>query len=220
MSLKNRRIMLAVVLIVVIAVAAIGVYWYESNSQHAATKDKIVIGFSIPLTGGVAAAAAECQLSNYNLWKDQVNAEGGLYIAQYGKKLPVEYKYYDDKSDPGTTVEVYQRLITVDHVDLLFAPWGTAWTFAAVATVEKYQMPMIGNIASAVEARNTTSDWMFFTGDADGLSVMNTLTSFLAGNKDQLKTMAVCYVSTLFGLENYNALMTHVGSDIAIVSLK
>ena len=59
----------------------------------------------------------------YELWREQVNAKGGLDVA--GTKRPVEFVQYDDQSNPANAVRVYEKLITADKVDLLLAPWGT-----------------------------------------------------------------------------------------------
>src|SRR4051812_13265621 len=80
--------------------------------------DPVRIGFSIAKTG-LFAAAAPSQLNAYELWKDQVNAAGGLDVK--GEKRPVELVFYDDQSDPGKAVRIYEKLITDDKVDLLLA---------------------------------------------------------------------------------------------------
>ncbi len=60
--------------------------------------DPVRIGFSLPITG-IFAPAAPSQQKAYELWRDQVNAKGGLDVA--GTKRPVEFVSYDDQSDPG-----------------------------------------------------------------------------------------------------------------------
>ena len=54
----------------------------------------------------------------YELWKEDVNAKGGIL----GRK--VELKIYDDRSEPMTGAKLYERLITSDKVDLLVGPYG------------------------------------------------------------------------------------------------
>ena len=34
----------------------------------------------------------------YQMWVDEINADGGIYVEEYGKKLPIEFIQYDDKS--------------------------------------------------------------------------------------------------------------------------
>ena len=62
-------------------------------------KDKIVIGTAISLSGPYAPGAAMTQIPNYKMWVEEVNVDGGIYVKEYGKKLPVELIIYDDKSN-------------------------------------------------------------------------------------------------------------------------
>src|SRR5580693_10499578 len=78
--------------------------------------DPVRIGFSLPLTG-IFAPAAPSQKNAYELWRDQVNAKGGLDVA--GTKRMIEFVSYDDQSDPGQAAKIYEKLIVQDKVDLL-----------------------------------------------------------------------------------------------------
>lgn len=93
----------------------------------------IVIGFSISMSGEVSDAAGYLR-QGYELWQKDINAKGGLL----GR--PVEFKIYDDQSDPQTSARLYERLITEDKVDLLISPYGSAVSSAASTIAEKYHM--------------------------------------------------------------------------------
>lgn len=58
------------------------------------------------------------------LWMDQKNAEGGMYVKAYDKKLPIKLIAYDDQSNTATAATLYNQLITQDKVDLLVADFG------------------------------------------------------------------------------------------------
>ena len=112
--------------------------------------EPVRIGFSIAQTG-LFAAAAPSQLNAYELWREQVNAVGGLDVG--GEKRPIEFVMYDDQSNPEQTVRIYEKLITEDRVDLLLAPWGTPMHFAIAGVLEKHQFPLVGNSAASVQLR-------------------------------------------------------------------
>jgi branched-chain amino acid transport system substrate-binding protein len=78
----------------------------------------ITIGFSMALTGGLAANGKSALLAQ-KIWEEDVNAKGGLL----GR--PVKLVYYDDKSSPGEVPGLYTRLLEIDKVDLLIGPYGT-----------------------------------------------------------------------------------------------
>jgi branched-chain amino acid transport system substrate-binding protein len=58
---------------------------------------------------------------NYGLklWVDQKNAEGGVMVKPYNKKIPIKLIAYDDQSSTATAATLYNQLITRDKVDLL-----------------------------------------------------------------------------------------------------
>jgi ABC-type branched-subunit amino acid transport system substrate-binding protein len=53
-------------------------------------KDKIRIGTAISLSGPYAPGAKMTQTTNYDLWVDDVNAKGGIFVKSLNKRLPVE----------------------------------------------------------------------------------------------------------------------------------
>ncbi len=114
-----------------------------------ACADPVRIGFSLPLTG-IYAPAAPSQKHAYELWRDQVNASGGLDVA--GTKRPVEFVKYDDQSDPGQAAKIYEKLIVEDKVDLLLGPWGTPHHVAVAGVLERHKFPMVGDTAASVTA--------------------------------------------------------------------
>lgn len=122
--------------------------------------DPVKVGFAVAKTG-LFAGAADGQIKIYELWKEQVNARGGLDVK--GVKRPVELVYYDDQSDAGKVVQIYEKLITGDKVDLLLAPYGTSSHIAAAGVVERYKFPMVGNTAASVKLREIKAGNIWFT---------------------------------------------------------
>jgi len=53
--------------------------------------------------GGMFAGLGKMCKNSYELWLEKVNAKGGIYVKEYGKKIPVEIKYYDDESNGART---------------------------------------------------------------------------------------------------------------------
>ena len=70
------------------------------------------------LSGPLAPGGKQCLLA-MEIWKDEVNAKGGLI----GR--PVELVYYDDQSNPSNVPSIYAKLIDVDKIDLLVSPFAT-----------------------------------------------------------------------------------------------
>ena len=52
--------------------------------------------------------------SALKLWAEQKNADGGVYVKAFDKKLPVKLVAYDDQSNTATASTLYNQLITQD----------------------------------------------------------------------------------------------------------
>src|ERR1700755_1599200 len=78
--------------------------------------------------------------SALKLWADQKNADGGVYVKAFDKKLPVKLVSYDDQSNTATASTLYNQLITQDKVDLLVADSGSVLTAPAVAIARDHKM--------------------------------------------------------------------------------
>ena len=77
------------------------------------------IGFGMSLTGPLAGNG-KAALIAMEIWKDDVNAKGGIL----GRK--VDFVYYDDQTNPATVPGLYTKLLDVDKVDLVVSGYGTA----------------------------------------------------------------------------------------------
>ena len=125
-------------LIAALAVAA--TFSLLAFAAPARAADPIKVGFSMALTGSVAQNGKQLIIA-LELWRDDVNAHGGLL----GR--PVELVYYDDQSNPANVPGIYTKLITVDKVDLLLGPYATNMAAAAVPVLMQHNMTTISMLA-------------------------------------------------------------------------
>jgi len=127
---------------VAVAVAALLVS-IVALAAPARAADPIKVGFSMALTGAVAQNGKQLIIA-LELWRDDVNAAGGLL----GR--PVELVYYDDQSNPANVPGIYTKLITVDKVDLLLGPYATNMAAPAVPVIMEHNMMTISMLAIGV----------------------------------------------------------------------
>jgi len=99
--------------------------------------DPIKIGLSLSLTGATAPAGRQVQ-TGLEIWRDHVNAQGGLL----GR--PVELVYYDDQANPANAPGIYAKLMGVDKVDLLIGPYSTNVIAAALPAIIQNKRMTIG----------------------------------------------------------------------------
>ncbi len=110
------------------------------SPMAAAQKPPIKIGIGIAQTGPLAGGGKAALLA-LQMWRDDVNAKGGLLGRQ------VELIAYDDQSTPATTPGIYAKLLDVDKVDLLIAPYGTVPTAPIMPLVKQRGLLLMGNFA-------------------------------------------------------------------------
>jgi branched-chain amino acid transport system substrate-binding protein len=108
--------------------------------------DPIRIGMSMALTGGVAPIGKQV-LTALQIWRDDVNANGGLL----GR--PVELVFYDDQSNPANVPQLYTKLIDVDKVDLLIGPYATNMVAPAIPILMQHKKTTIGILANAANSK-------------------------------------------------------------------
>jgi branched-chain amino acid transport system substrate-binding protein len=162
-----------------------------------AAGEPVRLGFSLAKTG-IFAAAVPSQANSYELWKDQVNAAGGLEIGGQGKRM-IEYVQYDDQSNPGQAAKIYEKLITQDKVDLLLAPWGTPTHIAVAPVVERYKFPMVGNTAASVTLRDLKPGNIWFVTAAFPDRIGKELAAML--KTENVKSVAILTNVLPFGKE-------------------
>jgi branched-chain amino acid transport system substrate-binding protein len=99
--------------------AALALTLTASFATEALAQQPLRIGFGMSLTGPLAGNG-KAALIAMDIWKDDVNAKGGIL----GRK--VEFVYYDDQTNPATVPGLYTKLLDVDKVDLVVSGYGTA----------------------------------------------------------------------------------------------
>ncbi len=97
----------------------------------------IRIGFSIAQTGNIASGG-KAGLAALDLWRTDVNAAGGLLGRQ------VEFVVYDDQSQASNVPGIYAKLMDIDKVDLLLAPYGTNLTAVVMPMIVQHNRFVLG----------------------------------------------------------------------------
>jgi branched-chain amino acid transport system substrate-binding protein len=98
------------------------------------------------LTGGVAPNGKQI-LAAFEIWRDDVNAKGGLL----GR--PVELVYYDDQSNPANVPALYTKLLTVDKVDLVIGPYATNMVAPAMPIIMAHDKMTISILGLSVNSQ-------------------------------------------------------------------
>jgi branched-chain amino acid transport system substrate-binding protein len=160
---KNQKI-LALLLVIILVSAAGATYYMTAAPQEEEEKEPFVIGMSLGLTGGFARWSELGKLA-CEIWRDKINAEGGILGRQ------VELIIYDDTSDSKVATSMYERLLGVDKVDAVVGPFSSGIASAVQPVIEKYGIPVIHPLCSNPMVYLDDYEWMFGTfGDSTDIS--------------------------------------------------
>ena len=142
--------------------------------QAAQDKKEIVIGTHLSLSG-VQAAVVMHQKFAYERAVADVNRNGGIFVKEYNKKLPVKLITVDDESEQSKAAAAVERLIKRDKVDLILSgQTGAISTVAGMVTAEKYKTYYQCVVMWPQEFVTHNPKWstMFFFDPAAGAAAM------------------------------------------------
>jgi len=148
----------------------------------------ITIGFSMPLTGGLAVNGTSGLLA-MQIWAEDTNSKGGLL----GR--PVKLDYYDDQTNPSLVPGIYTKLLDVDKVDLVISAYGTNVTAPALPVVIQHNMTFMGLFAMDVNEEFHYPKYfsMLPVGPDPRAAISEGFFEIIKANKDKLglKTIAL-----------------------------
>ena len=206
-----RRVLIAL-LVLVFSLSILGCS--SKSDQGAASGDVIKIGVSGPLTGPSAESGIGARIG-IELATKEINDAGGIEVD--GKKKKIQLFFEDAQSKPEVGLSVCEKLLSVNKVDFLFVE--TINSSVAMATMElakKYPavMASLECVGSGIakKVKNDPSSYknfykMAFNSEAYGLTVANTVKTFVDENKIPVKSKTIAYIAedTDYGRSNVEA---------------
>jgi len=148
----------------------------------------IRIGASLPLTGRFSEPGTAAQ-QGYEVWASIVNANGGLL----GR--PVELTIVDNASDQDTAVADYEKLITVDKVDLVVGPFSSFLVIPTSEVAARYGYAFVEPAGGAPDVFNRGLTNIFFAQPAPGDAQAIPFTDFILALPDDQKPKTFAVVS-------------------------
>ncbi len=161
----------------------------------------IKIGAALPLTGADSTPGSYFKQA-YELYVKQLNDAGGLDVG--GKKYRIDLRIEDNKSDPATSGQLYEKLVTQDGVDLLLGGYNTTTVAQEVKVVNRLKIAYVGG-GGASSSIYTDNQWAVgILASIEKLSV--TELTFLKAQQDAGKLpkpmkIAIAYENSSHGKE-------------------
>jgi branched-chain amino acid transport system substrate-binding protein len=136
-----RKSVVIPIIIVVVIVAVVAAVLNWPRDQNGEVPTEILIGTPAPMTGVFAGFGEGC-VFGMQAAVDDINAQGGLYVEEYGTKLPVRLIVSDCESDPVKVGTIAEDLCVTSKVHALLSPDEPVTIHGPVATVaDKYKVP-------------------------------------------------------------------------------
>jgi len=172
----------------------------------------IVIGASLPLTGRMSEPGTAAQ-QGYEVWAAVVNENGGILGRQ------VELNIVDNASDQDTAVADYEKLITVDKVDLVVGPFSSFLVIPTSEVAARYGYAFVEPAGGAPDVFNRGLTNLFFAQPAPGDQQAIPFTDFILSLPDDQRPKTFAVVSqddpfTLGVMDGVKAALTGGGMEL------
>ncbi len=155
------------------------------------------------------------------LWLEQKNAEGGVFVKVFNRKIPLKLIAYDDQSNTGTAATLYNQLITQDKVDILIADSGSVLTSVAVPIARDNKMLLIDQTGTGATFFTPDNPYIVLLDDPVSTIWPKPLADFLTqeGPKLGIKKVAMIYATNDFTGTQANAVRKFIKESNSGVEL-
>lgn len=160
----------------------------EGSSGGDGGDGDLVIGASLPLTGQFSQPGQEAE-RGYRIWREMVNAEGGILGRQ------VQLKIADDASSQDTVVADYNRLITQDRVDCLLGTFSSLLNYPASAVAERRGMVFVEPAGGAENIFTRGFEKIFFAQPALSADQANTFVDWVKSLPETERPASAAYTT-------------------------
>ncbi|HZR39733.1 MAG TPA: amino acid ABC transporter substrate-binding protein [Ktedonobacteraceae bacterium] len=178
--------LLVITLAMLMALAGLSACAQQDSSTTAQNKAPVKIGVSLSLTGDREADGVSLR-QGYEMWRDDINKRGGLLGRQ------VQLDIVNDNSDANQVITNYNKLISIDKVDLVFGPFSSVLTYAGAPVVNRYGYAYIagtGGIDKIYDLNLKT----YFNVSLPIRSYLDTFTSFILSLSQDKRPETVAYI--------------------------
>jgi len=119
-----------------------------ANAKIGSCTDPIVWGTTLSETGPFSTLTDHWKEMTENFAKE-LNKDGGIFVKDCNKKLPLKIVIYDDQSNPSTAVSLFEKMATVDGVDFFVGPDWTSMGLPVPVVSERHKIPLVAaNVAT------------------------------------------------------------------------
>jgi len=159
--MKRRNLVIAIVAVVVVVGVVIGLVFGRGGPT---APTKILIGVPAPITG-IYSGFGEGGLWGIQAAVADINALGGVYIEDYGKKLKIEIVHRDTQSLETNAGTIAESLIVQDKVNfLVYGDQPPPMNAPIAKKAQQYGIPYICTTGPAepwLDLREAAGNWSY-----------------------------------------------------------
>src|ERR1700754_3976433 len=194
---------------------------FAAQAYAADAPTEIKIG-TLYASSGRYASISMPVFSGLKLWTDLKNADGGVYVKAFDKKLPVKLVAYDDQSNTATASTLYNQLVTQDKVDLLVSDSGSVLTAPAATIARDRKMFLFDQTGTGASFFSKDNPYIALMADPVSTVWPKPVADFIIHDGPALgiKKIAILYATNEFTGTQANAFRKFVkdsGAPIEIV---
>lgn len=161
----------------------------------AAAADKVKIGASYPLSGGVAQASSWV-VEGVKMAAKEINAAGGVQVG--GAKMPLEIVLYDSKCDPTSAVGAAEKMISRDKVVAITGDYCSSCTLAQREVSGRHEIVQITPISVNPKITEPGHPYMFRLCNTIGMYA-EPFVEFVAKKLPQVKSVGFLAITDDYG---------------------
>lgn len=194
----KRRLFVSVLLLVLMLVSLGSVSMAQDDGP-----ETIKIGAVVPLTGRYAGGGAQVE-RGYQFGVEDINADGGVFVEEYDRMIPLELILLDDESDPVKTVSNLEDLYNSDEVIVYLGGFGSDLHAAASAVAEVNAVPYLGVAFALWDAHQQGYEYLFspFPKSPDlSKTIFEALNTLIEDEADRPLRVGILQETTDWGIE-------------------
>ncbi|MDS0257138.1 ABC transporter substrate-binding protein [Thermoplasmatales archaeon AK] len=193
----SRGSLVAVIVVIIVIAAGLGVYFAKYYKPASSTPTEILIGMPYASSGSFAFSSQAVK-SGFSMWVNQTNANGGLYLSSYGKKLPIKMVYLDDQSSTSQVATDYTDLITQYHVNILVSDFGSTLVAPGIPIAQQHNIVFWDTTGSTPTFFNASDPYLVDLGIESSALWPLPLAEYLVSQKATISKVAILYTDQDF----------------------
>ena len=206
----DKKAGIAIAVVIILIVAGVVVY-FEVYHKPAAptTPSEIVIGMPYASSGSFAYSSLAVK-SGFNMWENQTNSAGGIYLSSYNKTLKVKMVYLDDESSTTNVATDYTDLITQDHVNVLMSDFGSTLVAPGIPIAKDHKMVFFDTTGSTPSFFNASNPYMVDLGIQVSSLWPLPLAEYLVAHNSTIGKIAILYLDQDFTSAQANTVYNYL----------